>query len=105
MSATDTLEHRDVHGFPRLRQWICVHTMPKDVVMPSYCVGNRQPPPFLKLSIQQILISNFLFGDRSLKVFDNFQKSIHFKVPVKTLPCIRCVRAHIRRFFGIGLIK
>ena len=68
-------------------------------------VGNRQPPPFLKLSIQQILISNFLFGDCSLKVFDNFQKSIHFKVPVKTLPCIRCVRAHIRRFFGIGLIK
>ena len=39
MSATNTLEHRDVHGLsatdPRLRQWICVSTMPKDVGMPS----------------------------------------------------------------------
>ena len=47
MSATDTLEHRDVCGLsdidPRPRQWICVRTMPKDVGMPLYPVLVTNP--------------------------------------------------------------
>ena len=39
MSATDTLGHWDVRGLsatnPRLRQWISIHAIPKDVRMPS----------------------------------------------------------------------
>ena len=37
MSATDMLRHRDVHGLSAIdhppRQWICIHTMPKNVGM------------------------------------------------------------------------
>ena len=39
MSATDMLGHQDVRGLsatdPRLRQWICVCTIPKEVGIPS----------------------------------------------------------------------
>ena len=42
MSAIDTIGHQDVLGLsatdPRPRQWICIHTMPKDVGMLSYSV-------------------------------------------------------------------
>ena len=38
MSATDTLGYQDVRGLsatdPRPRQWISIHTMPKDGGMP-----------------------------------------------------------------------
>ena len=47
MSATDMLGHWDVHGLsatdPRPRQWICIHTMPKDVGMLSYSVLATVP--------------------------------------------------------------
>ena len=52
MLATDTLEHRDVHGLsaidPRPRQWISVRTMPKDVGMPLYLVLVTAPHMYVR---------------------------------------------------------
>ena len=48
MSSTDTIGHFDVRGLsvtdPRLRQWISVHTMSKDVGMLSQLVGLVTAP-------------------------------------------------------------